>query len=107
MADIMATMNAWDIFVLVILAGSTILMMSGKGGFLLKNGKSSSKQFLDEYDEKKTTRVLSVILLLLTILEVLNIFFSENIPNFLIIYPVGLAVILVVGTIVVIKTCKK
>lgn len=93
----------FDWIIMIALVVLCILMFSGNGGFLLRS-KNAAKDGT-KLDEKKAARLVGIMLLLFLILEVLNNFFSEQLPYMYIIYGPAAIIIVAVFLFAINKTC--
>lgn len=83
----------------------SIILLSGKGGFLIAGYNTASDEEKAKYDEKKLCRVMGIMMLLITVLTVLlAILNSEQYAK---LYSICVVIIVVVTIIYVNLGCKK
>ncbi len=85
----------------------TILLLSGRGAFLIAGYNTASKKEKMQYDEKKLCRVMGGGMGIITIFMVVLASFGENPPGWLLaIFPVLIIVVVVVMLILCNTICK-
>ena len=67
--------------VIGLLAVLSIILLMGKGSFLIAGYNTSSKQEKEKYDVKKLCRVLGAGLGIITIISVVNLYYNYNLPR--------------------------
>lgn len=101
--------SSFDWFVMAVLLIAGVILISGKGSFLLvsKADRKDKKKTNSYYDEKKTGRLGGSMLLIVLILEVLHIFFIEQLPIMEYLYGPGVMLTVIVFLFLIYKTCRK
>lgn len=69
-------------FVVALMAVLTVILLSGKGGFLIAGYNTASKKEKAEYNEVKLSRVMGTGMGIITIILGLSAIFQENSPAF-------------------------
>lgn len=93
--------------VAIIFAAVTVILLSGKGGFLIAGYNTASKKEKAQYDEVKLSRVMGSGFAVITILLIIGACFQENAPDFLDwLIPAAIFIIVIVILILTNTICK-
>jgi len=71
---------ALQIFLIVLFAILSIILLMGKGSFLIAGYNTSSAEKKSKYDEKKLCRVMGSGLLVITIIMAISTFYNHELP---------------------------
>lgn len=94
-------------FVVALFAVLTVILLSGKGGFLIAGYNTASKKEKAEYNEVKLSRVMGAGMGIITIILGLSAIFQENAPSFFYwMMPVIILITIIVILILSNTTCK-
>ncbi|MEG0978608.1 MAG: DUF3784 domain-containing protein [Oscillospiraceae bacterium] len=94
-------------FVVAIFAVLSILLLMGKGSFLIAGYNTSSQAEKAQYDEKKLCRVMGIGMLIITLLLLVSAIFQFDFPkHFQWVLPVGITIDVVVMIIASNTMCK-
>ena len=101
----MGHVQSFDYFILAILVILTLIMLAGKGSWLLSMGKPG-KEAMKIYDEKKATRLMTVMVVLITIVQAAFVFLSDKFTVIRMIYGPAIIVVAIVCLVVMTTKCK-
>ncbi|SHE71102.1 DUF3784 domain-containing protein [Lactonifactor longoviformis] len=101
----MGHVQSFDYFILAILVILTLIMLAGKGSWLLSMGKSG-KEAMKIYDEKKATRLMTVMVVLITIVQAAFVFLSDKFTVIRMIYGPAIIIVAIVCLVVMTTKCK-
>ena len=90
----------------------SIILLSGKGAFLIAGYNTSSKEKKAQYDEKKLCRMMGCSMSVITLIMVTATFYNFEMPTFISwlipwgIFAVVIAMMILMNTICKVKTQK-
>lgn len=91
--------------VVIIFFIMSVILLSGKGAFLIAGYNTKSKEEKEQYDEKKLCRAMGVTLFLITIATAfLNI---VNTNSFAVLYAIFIIVLVIANAIYTNARCKR
>lgn len=87
--------------VVIILVIISVLLLSGKGSFLIAGYNTASKEEKEKYNEKKLCYIMGIGFSIITLVVAVNLYFGEAIPSFLkwtmpwgMLIPIGFMIVL-------------
>lgn len=96
----------WAGFIVILIF--TIILLSGRGAWLIAGYNTASKEEKAEYDEKKLCRVTGIGMAVIAILILVMGLFEDMLPASFAFISLGIIIVDCIVTIIVINTvCKK